>query len=94
MRGQWDNMMGNGWAWVGMLIGGLLFLGLLILIIFLIVRLVLSGNRQGPGNVHQYGGRESAPRSGSRAMEILDERYAHGEISDQEYIKMKNELKK
>ncbi len=36
--------------------------------------------------------REEKPATGKRALGILDERYAKGEISREEYLRMKKEL--
>ncbi|AEA47114.1 SHOCT domain-containing protein [Archaeoglobus veneficus] len=36
--------------------------------------------------------REERPATGKRALEILDERYARGEINREEYLRMKKEL--
>lgn len=59
----------SGWAWWWMGVGMLLFWGL---VAFGIVMLVRLGGRSGSS-----GRRE--------AREILDERYARGEIDDDEY---------
>ena len=68
----WD-MHDGGW-WVVMMIGMLLFWGLVILGIVWLVR-ELGGSRSSDG------------RSGGNATEILDRRLAEGDISVEEYEK-------
>ena len=67
--GWYGGGMGPG-AWLMM---GLFWLGLLGLIVWLVVRLLPSGNRPAP---------EVAPQS---AQDILDGRFARGEIDEQTY---------
>ena len=68
-----------------MMIGGLLLLGLVIYVI-----VVLTGNK--PANQHVTGG-TSLHDIGS-AMNILNERFARGEINQEEYAGKKSELRK
>lgn len=67
----WGHMGGWGWGW-------LLFVVLVIAVVALAVALTRSftGREQPPGP-------PSAQRS--RALEVLDERYARGEIDGAEY---------
>jgi putative membrane protein len=83
-------MMGYGCenGWIIMLIGGLIVVGVIALIVYALLRVSkASGNP-----------RTSAPHemqdSNSRALAILSERYARGEISDDEYKQKKNEITK
>lgn len=69
MMGWYDHSMGWG-AWLGM---GLFWLLLLALIVFLVVRLLPSSDRPATG---QY---REAPE------DILDRRFAQGEIDEQTY---------
>lgn len=76
---------GMGWMWF--------FWPLIILGIVLVVVLLLRGS---DGGASRAGG--SAPPSGSgagrtRAQEILDERYARGELSDEEYEERRRHLR-
>lgn len=74
-------MMGNGWGMGWMwFIGPLIIAGTVLLVVFL-----LRGNVTGsPGGGEST--RPQVPRDErSRAREILDERYARGEIDDEEY---------
>jgi putative membrane protein len=74
--GGWDDM--NGWGW-GMTIFGWLFMAL---IIALVVWLVWSTTHQPPSsNTHD-----------GRALRLLDERYARGEIDRDEYLERKADL--
>lgn len=72
-----DNHMSNGWWWV-MGVGWLVFLGLLVGLVYLIVR-HNTGSRAGHG-------------SSGRAVEILDERFARGEIDEPEYRSRRDAL--
>jgi len=73
----WDHGWGMGWGG-GMLLGPILTIGLVILLIVLIVPLV-----RGIG-----GGAPRAPR----ARDILDERYAKGEIDREEYVRRRQDI--
>jgi putative membrane protein len=85
-------MMWHGWdmgfGWGGWLIGGLVMLlfwgGVIALAFFAIRALMRSGG--GPAE------RESQPRSGESALDILQKRYARGEITQEEYLEMKRDL--
>jgi putative membrane protein len=74
--GSWDHM--NGWAW-GMVIFGCL---LMALIMALVVWIIWSTTHQPP------------PSSGhdGRALRVLDERYARGELDRDEYSERKADL--
>ncbi|MHB8962049.1 MAG: SHOCT domain-containing protein [Saccharofermentanales bacterium] len=81
------NMAGPGW--IGMLVGGLLFLGLVVLGMVLLVRYAKNNSHSAD---HPAGGSISA--NTDNALKILNERYARGEINDDEYAAKKNELRK
>lgn len=71
------SMMGWFWIWPVLVLIGLVLLG------YLAYR--LTQNRR-PGT-------DTAPAAGpSSARQILDERYARGEINDEEYRKRRTEL--
>lgn len=65
-----------GWAWMGLM--PLLWIALIALIVWAVVKLT-----QGPGK---------APRGTESAGEILDRRYAHGEIDSDTYRQMREHL--
>lgn len=69
--------MGYGWGLI-MMIG--------VLVIVVLVIFALSRYLQNSGSTSQN-------NSSSKAIEILDERYARGEITDEEYKKKKAEMK-
>jgi putative membrane protein len=70
--GPWNgHMWGGGWGW--MWIGGLVTMLLLVGLVAVIVWAVVRGTRPSPRD------------PGSHAREILNERYARGEISTEEY---------
>jgi putative membrane protein len=76
---MWNGFGEMGWGWIGLgVVHMLLFWVLVILGIVFLVRL-LSG---------------AAPPAtgGGRALEILRERYARGELTREQYEQMKKEL--
>jgi len=78
-------MMGYGYGWIFLFVGGLLVIGIIVLIIYALVR---TANVSGKSS-------SSAPYemqndSSSRALAVLAERYARGEISDEEYKQKKS----
>ena len=76
MMWWWEDSWSMGWSW---LFGLLLLIGIVLLIV-LIVRVVRGGSSRGgnPGTA----GLETGP---SRARQILDERYAKGELTAEQY---------
>jgi putative membrane protein len=70
-------MMGYGWGWIMMI-------GILIIVVLgiLILSKYLLNFRKEYSNYNE-----------SKSIEILNERYAHGEISDEEYKKKKADIK-
>ncbi len=77
---MWGDM---GWGWGGGLLGAvhmLLWWVLIVLGIVVLVRWLMGGSRS-----------ESAGR-GDRALEIVRERYARGEISKEEFDERKRDL--
>ena len=69
--------MGMGWMW----------LFWLLLVVVLVVLVVLAIRAIGGGVTRGTGSGETAapPPGGSRAREVLDERYARGELTTEEY---------
>jgi putative membrane protein len=74
------NMMGYGYGMMGGF--GLIPLILIGLIIFAVVKLTQSSNRN-----------YINPTSNNDALDILNQRYANGEISDEEYTRKKKILR-
>ena len=73
---SWGHM--GGWGW-GMAIFGWLFMALVVgLVAWLIASAIRRPDSAGPGS--------------RRALVILDERYAAGEIDRDEYLERKNDL--
>jgi putative membrane protein len=92
--GGYGGMMGGGFSWIGMIIGGLFSLAFLVLFVLLIVWLVRMAKRShNPANFSGYNPHAATPgQDAASALRILNERYAHGEISEEEYLKMKKNL--
>lgn len=94
-RDLWNRMPGNG---IFMIIGGLLVLAVIVTIIVLLVRLAKRPAHYGlpMAGSNQYPVQPSAPAGESpevkQALIILNERYARGEIDDDEYQRRKQNL--
>ena len=79
-----------GWGW--MMAGGLamlLFFGGLIVLGFLAIRAFTNGNSRPESRSDQI-----YPGSSNRAVEILKERYACGEVTKAEYEEIRADLRK
>lgn len=90
--------MSGSFGWGGMLVGGLIFLGVIVLAVLLIAALI----RHGKSN-HQHGYpvppvNPNAPgaqnTTAAAALAILNDRYAKGEIGQEEYLSKKADLLK
>jgi putative membrane protein len=78
MRYGGYGMMGFGWGW-------LMMLGVLVLTILGVVALIRYLQNTSKNNTQP---------NYSNALTILNERYVKGEISEEEYIKMKSQILK
>lgn len=77
----------GGMGWIGMLVGGFFFLLLVAGLVSLIVMAVRGGRRHGMGWYPPPMG-----PSGAGAKEILQMRYAKGEITKEQYKEMLADL--
>lgn len=80
-------MMGYGYSWILMLFGGLLVIGIIGLIIYALVRVASTSGKSSSSAPH-----ERQYDTNSRALAVLAERYARGEINDEEYKQKKSEI--
>lgn len=76
--GGWGHMDGWGMGGWGWLWGSLLVIGIIVLVVLTVLVLTRGTTREGSRQ--------------SRAREILDERYARGEINTEEYHERLREL--
>ena len=79
--GPWQMHDWMGWGWGGMWLGPLFMIALLALLVAAIVALV-----------RWIGGSSGMERRVRTAREILDERYARGEIDREEYQRRRNDI--
>ncbi|WP_308387988.1 SHOCT domain-containing protein [Acidithiobacillus sp. AMEEHan] len=77
----------NGWGW-GMPWMWLFPLFFLVLILVFLVFMMRGGMGGGP----VCGGSHKTPRTGETPREVLDRRYAKGEITREEYQQMREDL--
>lgn len=86
---MWWGHSDFGWGW--MMFGGLMMFafwgGLIVLVLFAVKAIF------GSGASRPSGGYDSAPPSHNRALDILQERYARGEISKAEYEEIREDLR-
>ena len=78
----------SGFGGFSMMIGGLLLTALLIYGLVVLIRREQTRSYQGAAGDGQY------PVSRESAIAILDERYARGELGDEDYARRKSELRK
>ncbi len=83
----------GGAGWIGMIFGALFGLALLVAFILLIVWLVRMATHRG-GGYHYMPQQAGVQPPQSTAMEILQTRYAKGEITREEYKQMQNDIGK
>jgi putative membrane protein len=83
MMGGWGYPSGYGWGRPAGLGWGFMFGGMLIPLLFIVLLIV--------GGYYLLGPRTETARS-ETALAILDERYAKGEITKEQYREMKQEL--
>ena len=79
---MFNNGNGMGWGW---LFGLLMLIGVA-LIAVVAVRAIAGGISREASSEDRSSGTAAGPNSGrSRARQVLDERYARGELSNEEY---------
>lgn len=83
----YSRMMGN-FGWGGVIVGCLMMILFIVLIVMLIRMLVRRGHYHGGS----YMGNHNAPVGSDSALEIVKLRYAKGEITKEEFDRLKNDL--
>jgi putative membrane protein len=80
--GTWRMHDGMGWGWGGMWLGPLFMLAALALLVAIVVFLArwLGGDSG------------AAPKAPRTARDLLDDRYARGEIDREEYLRRRQDL--
>jgi putative membrane protein len=82
---------GMVWMWPMMIVGVVVAAGIVVLLVLVIIRLGRSDSVRQPGVANNQSPR-GASNGGSSARSILDERYARGEIDDDEYRRRRETL--
>lgn len=89
MNWDWGQMMNWNWGWGGMMGGGLGMIAFWVLVIALViwaVRGLTENSRQSQPPAGTPGGERPTP------LEILQARYARGEVSRDEYEAIRRDL--
>lgn len=90
----WNSGAWGAWGWVGMLLNVLLWVGMLVGLISLVVWLVRRTGQGSFGN--PFLGAQNMSQQNARAQdatEIAKARYARGEISREEYMNLREDLR-
>ena len=82
-------MMNYRVGWIFLFVVGLVIVGIIALIIYALVRVINSAGKSGASALN-----ETPYDNTGRALAVLAERYAKGEISDEEYRHKKAEITK
>ena len=77
--------MGWGWGWLGMILFWLVPLFVVSILVAAAIKYLVGGG---------CGSRPGSTASRSDALTILEERYAHGEIDREEYLRKRDDLQK
>ena len=89
---MWVHYHGFSWAWmIGMGLMMILFWGGLIVLGAWVFRALFGGSA--PRSSARPEGEAEDRSSGDRALDILRERYARGEISREEYERIRDDLR-
>ena len=79
---MWGGTDGMGWGWIGL---GVLHMGLFWILVILGIVVLVKWLASGPPT-------SLPPRSERRALDILKERYAKGELTREQFEQMKREI--
>ena len=80
---MWSGFDGMGWGWIGL---GVLHMSLFWILVILGIVVLVKWLALGPPT-------GLPPRTESRALDILKERYAKGELTREQFEQMKREIK-
>jgi putative membrane protein len=93
MGGSW---MGTGWTGWGWGLGALVGLGAILVVLFLVLKAIQATPSRPPAAPYAYGvppyGMPPGGPAPSDPRAILDARYARGEITRDEYLRMRSDL--
>jgi putative membrane protein len=84
MMWGWPNMMGGyygGMGWIVIILGFIFFIAIIVGIILLIVWLAKRATHS-----------VSEPKTNTKALDVLNERYAKGELTKEQYEDIKKDL--
>jgi putative membrane protein len=94
MGGGFGMMGGNAWwGWVIMLLFWVLLIGGIALVVFWLVRQgYIGGSTTSGAGASRERRLDNSGRAGQAALDILNERYARGEINREQYDQMKRDI--
>lgn len=77
--------MGWGWHWLGMLVFWLVPLIVVVVLVAVAIKYLFSRGARSDAGLNE---------GSNRALEVLEERYARGEINREEYLQKRDDLKR